>query len=268
MNCKNCESVLNPADLFCSKCGAKVITERITIQHLLSNLLNAFGWDSNFIITIRHLISKPEVVLKEYIAGTRKKYANPFAFFGVILAISVFVVGQYSEEFVQMTTDMGMPQTETIESALDNGETKRADREMFGYKNESEFRKAIGVFQMKYYNLLAFLILPIYALIAFIVFRKPYNYGEHLVINTFIQSVTSGFSILLFVLSLIVGVNLLGSGILIVAFLYYSYVYKRLYKLTFGQLLVKILKFIGLLLVLGIISVIIGFIYAILAKVK
>lgn len=133
-----------------------------------------------------------------------------------------------------------------------------------GYNSPDELTKGMMEFVMKYYNLFAFLLLPLYTLIAFFVFRKPYNYGEHLVINTYIQSMTSLFGVILFGFSLWIGINIFGNGVFIVLFLYYSYVYKKLYHLTFGQLLIKTLKLIGILLVLFIILAIIGIIIALL----
>lgn len=262
MNCKNCNSELNQKDDFCKKCGAKVIKERITIKNLFSNLLVALGWDSNFFITLRFLLYKPQIVLKEYISGTRKKYANPFTFFAISLAISLFIFSQYSEQFIQLSTNASLQQTDIMENAISNDIKNIKSKEIFGYKNQEEFGKAMTKYMLKYYNLYSFLLLPLYTLIAFLVFRKPYNYGEHLVINTYIQSISIFLGVMLFVLSLLTGVNVFGAGITIIAFLYYSYAYKKLYELTFGQLLIKILKFIGILLVLMLIPVIIGFIGA------
>ncbi|MCF6224185.1 MAG: DUF3667 domain-containing protein [Flavobacteriaceae bacterium] len=259
MNCNNCNSELNQKDDFCKKCGAKVIKERITIKSLFSNLLVALGWDSNFFVTLRFLLYKPQIVLKEYISGTRKKYANPFTFFAISLAISLFIFNQYSEQFIQLSTNASFQQTDIIENTA-SSDIK--SKEIFGYENQEELGKAMTKYMLKYYNLYAFLLLPLYTLIAFLVFRKPYNYGEHLVINTYLQSTSIFLGIILFSFSLLTGVNVFGAGITIITFLYYSYVYKRLYELTLGQLLLKILKFTGILLLLFTIPIIIGFIYA------
>lgn len=264
MNCKNCKSEITENDSFCNNCGAKIIKERITIKSLFSNFLIALGWDSNFFITLRYLLYQPQIVFGEYIEGTRKKYTNPFSFFAIITAISLFIFSQYSEQLIQLSTNTDLQQTELIDSKLVENIKKNKDFEMFGYKNEKEFKKGIMEFQMKYYNLFAFLLLPIYTLIAFIVFRKPYNYGEHLAINTYIQSITTLLSVLLFVLSILIGFNFFGSGIMIVPFFYYCFAYKKLNKLTFGQLLLKILKFIGIFLFLMIIVVLIGFFSAVI----
>ncbi len=264
MNCKNCKSELNPKDNFCNECGAKIIKERITIKSLFSNLLDALGWDSNFFITLRYLVSKPQIVLKEYINGTRKKYTNPFTFYAISLAVSLFVYNQYSEQFIQMSTTANLQQVEKMENiSLSENSDENKGMELLGFKNKAEFQKAIMVFQLKHYNLISFLLLPLFTLMAFFVFRKPYNYGEHLVINTYILTITTFLGVLLFVFSLLTKINIIIYAAFF-TFIYYSYVYKKLYELSFGRILLKILKFIGVLLLVGILTFLIGIAIAII----
>lgn len=263
MGCKNCKSELQQKDNFCRACGAKIIKERITIKGLFSNLLETLGWDSNFFVTLRHLLYKPQIVFEKYIDGTRKRYAAPFTFFAIILAVSLFVFSQYSEQFIQMSTNPGL-QAE-ITSSDKAKDTKNF--KIFGYKNQDEFREGIMKLQMQYYNLTSFLLLPLYTLIAFLVFGKPHNFGEHLVINTYLQGILTFLSILLFLLSLLTGINIFGSGIFILPLFYYPYAYKKLNGLTFGQTLMKILKFMGILLVLLIFLFVIGVVIAIVSRI-
>lgn len=258
INCKNCSSAINEEDSFCKECGAQIIKERITIKSLFSNLLIALGWDSNFFITLRYLLYRPQIVLKEYIKGTRKKYANPFSFFAIITAISLFTFSQYSGQFIKMSTDLSLQQTELTESTLSDNANESKALEILGFESQIEFQK----FQLKYYNFFAFLFLPLYTLMAFLVFGKPYNFGEHLLIITYLQSITTVLSLLLFLFSIIFGINMFGTGIIILPFFYYGFAYKKLYKLTFGKLLLKILKFIGIFILLMIIPIIIGIIGA------
>lgn len=260
--CKNCTLEINETDHFCKACGAKIIKERITLKSLLSNLLIALGWDSNFFITLRYLLYQPQKVLKEYINGTRKKYTNPFSFFAIMTAISLFTFSQFSEQFILMSTNSSIQQTEVIVNKLPDHVDKTSIYEKYGYKNETEFRQGLIKSQLEYYNLFAFLFLPIYTLISFFVFRKPYNFGEHLLINTYLQSITTFLSLLLFLFSLLLGINMFGTGIIILPLLFYSFTYKKLYNFTFGRLLLKILKFIGIFLLFMIIPVMIGFLMA------
>ena len=85
INCKNCTFEIKEEDSFCKKCGAKIIKRRITVKSLFSNLLLVLGWDNNYFSTLRYLLYQPQVVLEGYIDGTRKKYANPFSFFAIII---------------------------------------------------------------------------------------------------------------------------------------------------------------------------------------
>jgi len=261
MNCKNCIIELTENDNFCNNCGAKVVKERITIKSLFSNFLEALGWDSNFFTTIRYLISKPQIIIKEYINGTRKKYTNPFTFFAISLTISLFVFTQYSEQYIQMS----MPDLQQTEQSK-NMSTSNNNKfyKLFGYDNQDEFMKAYAELQLNYYNLLSFLFLPILTFIAFLVFRKPYNFGEHLVINSYFLGITTFFGVITFIISTLTGNKIFHYSSLIM-FLYYSYAYKKIYELSFGKLLLKILKFIGILLLVLIIFVIISILIGIVS---
>ncbi len=174
-------------------------------------------------------------------------------------AISLFIFSQFSEEFIKMSANSSFQQTEAIQNTISDDSKESQSFEMFGYKNEVEFKNGLIKFQLKYYNLFAFLFLPIYTLIAFFVFGKPYNFGEHLLINTYLQSITTFLSLILFLFSLLFGLNIFGTGILILPFLYYCFSYKKLYDLSFGKLLLKILKFFLLFILLMIIPFLIGF---------
>ena len=158
-----------------------------------------------------------------------------------------------------MSTMADLQQTEQSESVSIPDNSKFF--ELLGYESQDEYIKGNAELQLKYHNLISFLFLPIFTLIAFLVFRKPYNYGEQLVINTYFLSITTFFGVLSFIFSLLTGINILFYAIFI-TFLYYSYAYKKVYELSFGQLLLKKLKFIGVLLLVliigGVISILIG----------
>ena len=266
MNCKNCYLEINLKDDFCKKCGAKIVRERITLKSLFSSLTVSLGWESNIFVTLRFLLYKPQIVIKEYINGTRKKYTNPFTFFAIGLALSLFIFGQYSDELIKMSTNISLNQAEIIENSVSDKPENIKELEIFGYKNQEEFKNAIFKFQLKYYNLVSFLFLPFYTLLSFLVFRKPYNFGEHLVINTYLQGILLYLSVLVFIFSLLSGINIFGIGIFILPLFYYSYTYKKLNNLSFGQVLVKILKLIGILLIMFIITVVIGVIIVLIKK--
>lgn len=263
MNCKNCQTPLSSESKFCPTCGGKVITERITFKYLMKDVAsNVFGWDNKYFRTLRAVITRPQVILKEYINGTRKKYMNPFSFFAIGAALALLVFNQFADEYVELSNSLNEGQIELMEKAMHDNitETQKEKHLKAGeavpdeaalaeeFKQEqldrnAEVQKSI----LKYFNLFAFVILPIYTFIAFLVFGKPYNYGEHLVINAFIQGVTFLMTVLFFLGSLFVSPHLYFLSMLVMV-IFYTYVYAKLYDLTFGKSMVKVLKFIGVLL--------------------
>lgn len=256
MNCKNCNESINIDNKFCSECGGKVVKERITFKKLLSNFTSEFfGWDNKYFVTLKNLIITPEKVIKSYIGGTRKRYVSPFAFLAIATTISILVFNYYAEDYLDYYASMNDQQTGFIfESLLD----EEALKEM--QKNQQEnaaFNSAFLEFGLRYSNFLVFLFLPFYTLIAYFIFRKPYNYGEHLIINCYIQGMAFLMSVLLFLISIFI-LPVFGFY-LILQVLFYAYVYKRVYGHSVGKFILSIFKFIGLILGIGIILFLAGF---------
>lgn len=240
MNCKNCQNELAAKVAYCGTCGAQVIQERITVKHLLTDLYtNAFGWDNKFWVTIRMLITDPGSVFKQYIGGTRKKFANPFSFFAICAAISLIAFNQFSVEFSEMNGAIFANQIEQI--AQENTGTTEAQ------VHTPDWGKKFQESLLPYWNLYSFLFLPIYTIIAFWVFGKPYNFGEHLVINAYIQGITFLLLTITFLLSLLTTPALYYPS-QVFMILFYSYAYSRLYQHTGGQVVLKLLKFFGILI--------------------
>lgn len=240
MNCKNCQNELSAKVAYCGTCGAQVIQERITVKHLLTDLYtNAFGWDNKFWVTIRMLITDPGAVFEQYIGGTRKKFANPFSFFAICAAISLIAFNQFSVEFAEMNSTIFADPLEQV--VQENAGTTEVQTQTSNWGEK--FQESL----LPNWNLYSFLLLPIYTLIAYWVFRKPYNFGEHLVINAYIQGITFLLLTITFLLSLAINPAIYypSQGLMI---LYYSYAYARLYRQTGGQVVLKLLKFFGILI--------------------
>ncbi|MEW7289485.1 DUF3667 domain-containing protein [Aquimarina sp. 2304DJ70-9] len=272
MNCKNCKKNLPTKTKFCDECGAKVIEKRITFKNMVSDLfINALGWDNRYFVTIRNLIGAPHILFKEYINGTRKKYVNPFGFFAIGAAISLLVFNQFSEDYLSLTREINKKQMEAMNDVIQpdtKNDESLSDSVKVVDQNEllkeqlergGKIQKAI----LKYYNLFSFMLLPFYTIIAYLTFWKPYNYGEHLIINAYIQGVTFLSTTIFFLLSLVTTPSVFSLGILTVVG-YYTYAYSRFYNLSVGKALLKVLRFFAILLlmfiVLMILSVIIGII--------
>jgi predicted amidophosphoribosyltransferase len=73
MNCKNCTYQLKTSNKFCPNCGAKIIHNRLTIKSLWGEISRQiFNYDNTFFKTVRHMFTQPEVVIDNFINGTRK----------------------------------------------------------------------------------------------------------------------------------------------------------------------------------------------------
>jgi len=257
MICKNCQTSISEASKFCDTCGAKVITERLSVKNLWSDVTqNVFGWDNKFFSTIKSLVLKPGTLLREYFDGTRKKYVNPFTFLAIGMAINLFAFNTFDEEFLSVMGDFNEAQLDWFAETLGG---PFADPE---FKSEQLEGSANATKTMlKYFNLMAIVFMPFYTLLAFLVYRKPYNYGEHLVVNCYIQ----GFSFLSTTLIFFVSIWLHPAFYILVyplLILYYTYVYGKLYKLSIGQSILKIIVFLailfGAIVILGFLVFILG----------
>ncbi|WP_430412243.1 DUF3667 domain-containing protein [Kordia sp.] len=250
MNCKNCTIQLKNKDKFCPNCGAKVIHNRLTIKSLWSEFSQRFlNYDNTFFKTVRHLFTKPEVVIDSYINGTRKKYLNVFNYFAIAITITGFFTFIFFKFFPEIYAG--------AMDVLNASQQSETQRKMFSNIMSTIF---------DYQSLMYFTMIPLLALISKIVFYnyKKYNYTEHAVIYLYAYSHTLAFINVLYLAVILIYhpfLNYLSILSIPISILYVAYVLKRLYNLSFKKILLKTLFFI--VVGLGfyiVISLIIGFI--------
>ncbi len=252
MTCKNCENVLEDDALFCERCGAKVVKHRITFTLLLQELFASFGWDSLYFSTLKKMVFTPQVVLQGYLDGARKKFVNPFAYLAVGAALSLIIFNFFSKEFVDVNNSFNISTKNTWKekaemdiSKLKNvseQEVKKLKQEQKDAQMALKFGDAYFDIFVRYFNIISFLFIPFYALISHLTFRKPNNYGEHIVINSYLQGTTMYISILFFLLAMLISPKLYPFST-IAFILYYLFAFNKLYKLNFKQTLLKFLRF-------------------------
>jgi len=241
--CKNCSQPMNSADKFCSNCAAKVIEKRITFKGLMSDLFrNTLGWDNKYLYTIKSLLNKPGIVLSEYINGTRKKYVHPFTFLAIGMTIAIFIFNSFDEEYMAINEEF---QKSQIQWMGENFGGPYASEQF--QKEQLESSKVSTKIMLKYFNLIVVVLLPIYSFLAFLVYRKPYNFGEHIVVNCYVQGLSFISISILFLISLITHpLVYMSNTILLICF--YTYVYGKLYKLSSSLLALGIIAFfVGLI---------------------
>tara|TARA_R100001369_G_scaffold92822_1_gene140184 strand:- start:895 stop:1746 length:852 start_codon:yes stop_codon:yes gene_type:complete len=245
MNCKNCEETLALGTKYCPECGAKALTNRLTLRYLLSEIYHAFfSIDSNKPVrTFIDLLKKPEQVIGGYIDGVRKKYIHAFGYFTIAVTFSSIFYFIFLKFF-----------PETLDGMLMFQNNDAAQMELGRTMYRSVF---------EYQTLMFFAFVPLLALLSWIVFlnKKKYNYAEHLIINLYCYSqasiITIGLLFLTFWNQTLFGIFSMAS--LVIQIGYFAYVLKRLFKLSRIQLVVKTLYFFGLLIPLYIILIMIMF---------
>ncbi len=263
------------AQKFCASCGAEVVRERITLRKLIFDFFSEFfGWDNKYFITIKTMLSTPQIVIGGYIEGIRKKFMKPLPFMLISVTIATLAFNIFSDRYIELNQAITIQQQDQIEGifeqmAANDPKFKNPYKDP-NYKQE-QIKGAIKVqkFLLKYFNLIILIALPIYTLLTFLVFGKKFNYGEHLVANTYVIGVTFLFTTVVFLLSVLIhpSIYLLS---MIFTFLFYTYAFKKLYGLDAEDTIIKILKFFGLLIIVFILFVLItlaaGFLAAMLSN--
>ena len=274
-NCKSCQFQLDSNLPFCPNCGGKMIEGRLTIKSVFQEFCqNVFNIDNKFISTIRDLTVQPETVFKAYIAGARKRYYNPVSLIAIAIVLSTIssnllfekTDAYYNQEFQENAFELGYKGAGGSEEEL---QEKLKDKE---FKEELETRKQksietqnkINNFVRNNLGLLAYLNIPVYALIAYLVFmnKKMYNFAEMVSIILYQNAYTTliGFLLSLLFLSLGLDVFIISGFTFLIIYIYSNYSFQRLFKLSAKQLIVANLKFylIGFILFLLIIIIVIA----------
>lgn len=239
MVCKNCGHILQLADNYCNSCGAKVIRNRLTLKNVWEELsFQVFNLDNTFLKTLKHLFSKPEVVILDFISGTRKRYMNPIGYFAIAVTLSGIMY------FVLRNV---------YHLNLTKSSFSDADAQSMG-------------FMFDYQGLMSYMIMPLYALITWLLFRgkKRFNYTEHLVANAYIIGQISYVQVVLYLLVLglfPIQFDIFNFIFLILMITYQFIVLGRMHKTKFWGTIWRSVVYLFLLLFLmigiGIVAVII-----------
>jgi len=166
--CLNCQAESQPFQKFCSQCGQTFATHRLTLPHFIHDLFHALTHaDKGIFYLLKGMATKPGVVAREYIAGKRKKYFNPFTFFLILMGLYVFSNTIFSAQKNIEPSSQVLAKIPTEEGRLK-------------YKRGLE----VSMFMLKHGNIVAMIAVPFIAFIAWLFYRKNrYNYAEHLTAN-------------------------------------------------------------------------------------
>ena len=242
MNCKTCESNLRSDFGYCPSCGAKVIKGRLTLKNVWEDVkFQVFDIDNTFLKTFRHLFSKPENVIESYISGARKKYMNPISYFAIAITLTGIMFFILKDMF----------HVNLMENSFSDKNTPNMD------------------FIFDYQGLLSYLIMPVYALITWLLFldKNLLNYTEHLVTLAYATGQTSFIQVAI-AIPLFgffeIRYDIFNWCYLLFATSYLFYVYKKIHKIGFGTIFIRAVGYIFMFLIvsvgMGVLMFVIGLI--------
>ncbi len=184
--CLNCDYYLVKEQKFCPSCGQPSVVHRFTLKHFFHEAFHAFTHaDKGLFYLLKELAIRPGVVAREYMAGKRKKYYNPFTFF--LLLAGFYVL---SSTFSASVSENKKPIPQGI-LRIENP-IKKAEAMAIYHR--------VGVvktFFTKSGNIMAMIAVPFFAFYFWLIYyRKRYNYSEHLVANLmFVSFANLAFSL-------------------------------------------------------------------------
>ncbi|RZL50182.1 MAG: DUF3667 domain-containing protein [Pedobacter sp.] len=199
---------------------------RFTLTHFFHEVFHAFTHaDKGIFYLLKELLLRPGIVAREYIAGKRKKYFNPFTFF---LILAAFYVLSESFKVSVNHVNKGVPTEITrIENLQDRNDATAI------------YNRAIKtqLFFTKHGNVIAMIAVPFFAFYFWVLFyRRKYNFSEHLVANLmFVSFANLAFSLLVFPLQALLKDTPYTQSVLFLGFLiqiiYFSMAYRGFLEL-------------------------------------
>ncbi len=204
--------------------------------------------------TFIDLFKKPEVVIDGYISGVRKRYVNPISFFGISLTLSglsTFIIKKFYLNY------------------LDYSQLFRGD--MYNNPISKKMLEDMPNATFEYSSLILSAMIPFMAIMSVIIFfDKRYNLTEHVIIYLYSMSALSIISVCIGQIVLFFTPEsyfLFSFLFYVLLILYHACALKRIFKLNFGQLVIKTILFGVLFFVFYIGFVIITFLIMLLTGV-
>ena len=159
-NCLNCGKRLT--DAFCSGCGQKADTHRITFKNFIFHdvLHGTFHLEKGILFTAKQALVRPGIAALEYISGKRKRYYN--VFYLILLTIGAMLFIRHIDQLFNDQSAEIIPEQEYI------NEASRKLNEIISQKSK----------------IIMLLFVPFAAFNSFILFkRKKLNLSEHSILS-------------------------------------------------------------------------------------
>ncbi len=219
---------------FCQHCGQKQDVSRLTWSSVFGELQKRiFGFDNNYLRTMRDLTLRPNVVIRSIIEGNRIKYVGPIGYYFVMITIYILLLSLLDVDMAELMGSFN----NSLNSATSEGQVA--------------LQKQLNQFLFSNFRLTAFLMMPFFILGVWIIFKnKGYNFLETSVLNFYGQAHPMWASILLMIIFKITGYT---SSLFIMSSITYLYL---LFVITVFYKGNKVWNFVK-----AIFSIVLGFVF-------
>lgn len=240
--CKNCNQSVS--DKYCQYCGQRTIVDKITFQETFQDFAySMFSVDAPLVTTLKLLVINPGKLFREFLAGKRKRYYKPVAFF--ILTTVVYLLTRSLLDYNPFQDNSIIVVDENASKYIDGSKLTLARNFML-------------------FNIDKFLFVFVFTLSLFLklFFFKKYTLAEFVAISFYLIGVYTIFTALnMFYIQYTASVMQVGA--LFLMFVYFTYAMLSFFKT--GKLLVLFKSLPLLLLALFLfMAVAFGFSYAII----
>ncbi len=218
--CLNCGKELT--DKYCSGCGQKADTHRITFKNFVFHdlLHGTFHLERGIFFTAKEALIRPGKAALDYIAGKRKRYYNVFLLILLAAGLLLFVRHFYAETLLGETVEKDYSHLNSASQALNK---------LFAQKSK----------------IIILLFVPFAALNSYVLFRrKKLNFPEHAILSGMIllgMILISLFGNLFFYLNIIMPfsdavANFASYTIILLTFIYIGYAYINAFASDYTKL--------------------------------
>ncbi|NOX84404.1 MAG: DUF3667 domain-containing protein [Chlorobi bacterium] len=263
--CPNCEKEFDSHFEYCPYCGQKNSEPDLRFKHFFFDFLSgAFNLDSKFYQTFKILLLKPAKLSKEYLAGKRTKYLTPVRIYLIVSFVYFTLLSVLPSDFVKSdegitpapdsvsniisfefspSSDTAKTDSVSTSAIRDNYIAKKLTKKT-GLFRTKEGKKIFSSLFRKYMSVGMFFLIPLTALIFYLMFRKGTYYIQHLVFVLHLQSVMFILFIFFNLVKLLIN-NGFVSALNFLAFLFFLLIWiKKFYQKSWGKTVWKAILFL------------------------
>lgn len=163
--CKNCDNTFEGN--FCNNCGQSKDTHKLSMHYIWHDLQHGiFHFDNGIFYTIKNLLTKPGVSIREFIEGKRIRHFKPFPFVIVMATLYGLLYHSLIDNIFKI---------EPI--TANDGIVKAYEKVIRWITDHFAYATLILIFNS--------------TVASYQIFKKSgYNFAEHLVLNTFYRGLT------------------------------------------------------------------------------